>query len=37
LELIVNPDNNELKVRLEFRVVNTDENVTLETGVSRLR
>jgi phage baseplate assembly protein W len=37
LELNVSLDTNTLKVRIEFEVLNTDENVTLETTVSRLR
>jgi len=37
LELNVSLDTNTLKVRIEFQVLNTDENVTLETTVSRLR
>ena len=37
LDLNVSLDTNTLKVRIEFEVLNTDENVTLETTVSRLR
>lgn len=37
LDVDVNQDQNAMRVRFEFGIVNTDENVTLETTVSRLR
>lgn len=37
LDLRLNGDQNTLRVRIEFEVLNTDENVVLETTVSRLR
>ena len=37
LDLRLNLDQNSLAVRIEFEVLNTDENIVLETTVSRLR
>lgn len=37
VDIIQRIDNNEIKVKITFRVVNTEEVVTLNTTVSRLR
>lgn len=37
IDVIARPDNNSIGVTLTFRVKNTDENVVLETSISRLR
>lgn len=37
IDVLAQPDNNNLRVTVEFQVVNTDEIVTFSTVVSRLR
>lgn len=37
LDVDVEPDQNSLRVRIEYQVVNTDEVITFTTSVSRLR
>lgn len=37
VEIIFSPDSNNLRVRVEFKVTNTEEVITLETTVQRLR
>jgi len=37
LDVDVEPDQNSLRVKIEYQVVNTDEVVTFTTSVSRLR
>ena len=37
LQVIAKPDNNSISVRLEFKVINGEEIVVLQTSLSRLR
>tara|TARA_B110000305_G_scaffold215918_1_gene253876 strand:+ start:12811 stop:13254 length:444 start_codon:yes stop_codon:yes gene_type:complete len=37
LDVDTSLDQNKLDVRIEFSIINTDQNITLETTVSRLR